>query len=53
MDLQVSNRIVAVRTPDGTKLEGLMVIEQEFPKWLEPLMVLEELTKQEREVIGL
>lgn len=53
MDLQVSDRLRAIRSDDGTKLLGLMAVEKEFPKWLEPLMVLDELTKQEREVIGL
>lgn len=53
MDLQVSDRLRAIRSEDGTKLLGLMAVEREFPKWLAPLMVLDELTKQERGVIGL
>lgn len=53
MDLQSSNSIQAVRSPDGSKLLGLMTVEPKFPEWLAPMMVLDELTKQEREVIGL
>lgn len=53
MDLQTSDKIVPVRDPKTDTFLGLMVVEPQFPAWLEPLMVLDELTKQEREVIGL
>jgi len=53
MDLQTSGKLAVVREEGTDAFLGLMAVEQRFPKWITPLMVLDELTKSEREVIGL
>lgn len=53
MDLQTSGKLAVVREEGTDAFLGLMAVEQRFPKWITPMMVLDELTKSEREVIGL
>lgn len=53
MDLQNSGKLHPVRERDGITLKGLMVAESAFPEWLTPMMMLDELTRQERATIGL
>lgn len=53
MDLQTSGKVFSLRTPaPEDKLLGLMVKEPEFPAWIRPLMLVDELTKDERATIG-
>lgn len=53
MDLQNGGKIIAVKKSDGVGLEGLVVQEASFPSWLTPMMLVEELTRQERATIGI
>lgn len=52
IDLQNGSKLYPVRREDNT-LIGLMVNEPSFPKWLQPMMMLNELTRQERATIGI
>lgn len=51
MDMQNADKVEAVREHD--KFIGMKVKATPFPKWLKPVMLTEELTKQELSVIGL
>ena len=53
MDLQNTNRIVAIHSPDKSKFIGVMVREAGFPEWLKAIMVTDILTPQERKTITL
>lgn len=50
-DLQNAGKIVPVWV--DKEFKGVICQSQKFPEWLRPLMLVEELTNQEREVIGL
>lgn len=52
MDLQQSSKLVAVRDGDN-KFAGFTTQDDEFPKWLKELMIVDKLTSQERGMIGL
>lgn len=52
MDMQNADKITPVMDKDD-KFLGVVVKGRPFPDWVKPLMMLDELTTQERGVIGL
>lgn len=50
-DLQNSRKLVAINNSEGV-FRGFTVKEDEFPKWVRPLLLPEILTTQERATIG-
>lgn len=51
-DMQHAGSLIGVKDEDGNHI-GVTVQDSTFPSWLTPLMVTEELTKQERGVLGI
>lgn len=51
MDLQATNKIVAIHKKK--EFLGVMVRERSFPTWLKPLMKLDMLTPEERDMLAI